>query len=320
MNKTENIELIRITNIKKSYSTRGNRGRTIKAVDGVSFSINRGETLGLVGESGCGKSTLGRVILRLTQPDSGSIVFDGSDITRVSMKRYRTRMQIIFQDPYNSLDPRYRVIDSIAEGLRGSRTGLTSAERREKTESLLGDVGLSADLRFRYPHELSGGQQQRVGIARAIAVDPEFIVCDEPVSSLDVSFQSQIINLLERLQENRGLTYLFISHDLAVVRHISDRIGVMYLGKLVEIGKSEEVISQAHHPYTKALLDAIPIPDPKISRERLLNLPVISEDTELYHSGCRYCGQCPNQMRICSEKEPELKEISHGHWSACNLN
>ena len=316
----DNTELLRIEDIRKYYQIRDASGRksVLRAVDGVSLSIRKGETLGLVGESGCGKTTLGRTILRLIEPDGGSIMFGGNDVTRANMRPYRSKMQIIFQDPYGSLDPRCRITDIVAEGFRANQAVFTKAERKERVLKLLDTVGLDIDSVYRYPHEFSGGQQQRVGIARALAVEPEFIVCDEPVSSLDVSYQAQIINLLEELQEKLGLTYLFISHDLSVVRHISDRIGVMFLGKLVEIGSSDDVVLSTSHPYSKALLEAIPIPDPEISRSREYKLLDETADRGAPERGCRYCRICENAAPECLEEEPELKEISPGHFCACH--
>ena len=313
--------LLRIENLKKCYNIRDKTGRKsiLRAVDDVSFDISRGETLGLVGESGCGKTTLGRTILRLVEPDSGSIIYDGDNITRASMRPYRSRMQIIFQDHYGSLDPRCRINDIVAEGLRVNKPGYSKSMLKSRVAELLESVGLDAEAVYRYPHEFSGGQQQRIGIARVLAVDPEFIVCDEPVSSLDVSYQAQIINLLMDLKQKLGLTYLFISHDLSVVRHISDRIGVMYLGKMVEYGLSEDVVLSASHPYTKALLEAIPTPDPKTGRSKERKLIEESADYSIPDVGCRYCYLCEHAESVCFDETPELKEISPGHLCACHL-
>ena len=315
-----NSALLSVEKLKKFYNTRDKTGKksVLRAVDGVSFNIKRGETLGIVGESGCGKTTLGRTILRLAEPNGGSIIYDGDDITRINMRPYRSRMQIIFQDPSGSLDPRTRIKDIVAEGLRVNRPEYSKVQRREIVSGLLESVGLTQDSAFRYPHEFSGGQQQRIGIARALAVEPEFIVCDEPVSALDVSFQAQIINLLKDMQDKRGLTYLFISHDLSVVRHISDRIGVMYLGKMVEFGRSDDVVLNPVHSYTKALLDAIPTPDPKIGRAKERKLFDESADFRIPVKGCRYCRLCANAADTCREKEPELKEVASGHLCACH--
>jgi len=314
--------LLRVKNLTKHFHIRDKAGRKalVRAVDDVSFCIARGETLGIVGESGCGKTTLGRTILRLTEPDGGSIIYDGEDITRVSMRPYRSRMQIIFQDPVGCLDPRCRINDIVAEGLRVNRPDLSGLQRRDIVENLLRSVGLDPGSAYRYPHEFSGGQQQRVGIARALAVDPEFIVCDEPVSALDVSHQSQIINLLADLQQRLGLTYLFISHDLSVVRHLSDRIGVMYLGKLVELGAGDDVVSSPAHPYTRALLEAIPVPDPATGRARLRMSTEDPGDFSIPDKGCRYSHQCAHAFSECRESEPGMKEISPGHLCACHLS
>ena len=316
-----NSELLNIKDLRKYFRIRNKTGRKsiLRAVDGVSFGITRGETLGIVGESGCGKTTLGRTILRLTEPDSGSIVYDGEDITDVNMRPYRAKMQIVFQDPAGCLDPRCRINDIIAEGLKVNRPGYTAEERKNIVSGLLENVGLDPTVAYRYPHEFSGGQQQRIGIARALAVEPEFIVCDEPVSALDVSYQSQIINLLLELQDKLKLTYLFISHDLSVVHHISDRIGVMYMGKLVELGSNEEIVSNPAHRYTRTLLEAIPIPDPKTSREKERKLSEESVDFIVPEKGCRYCNLCDHAISECHLTEPELKEITPNHLCACHL-
>ncbi|MCL2126522.1 MAG: ATP-binding cassette domain-containing protein [Oscillospiraceae bacterium] len=317
----DNSPLLSINDLRKCYQIRNKAGRKsiLRAVDGVSLNIAKGETLGLVGESGCGKTTLGRTILRLIEPDSGSIFYDGEDITHAHMRPYRSKMQIIFQDHYGSLDPRCRIKDIVAEGLRVNKPGLSKAELRQRVSGLLESVGLDPEYAYRYPHEFSGGQQQRVGIARVLAVDPEFIVCDEPVSSLDVSYQAQIINLLMELKAKFGLTYLFISHDLSVVRHISDRIGVMYLGHLVEYGESEDVVLTPAHPYTKALLDAIPIPDPNTGRSRERKLIEESADFSIPDVGCRYCNLCPLVIPDCFDVTPELREVAPGHLCACHV-
>ena len=319
--KMDKSTLLKLENLKKYYTVRDKAGKKsiLRALDGVSLSIMRGETLGIVGESGCGKTTLGRTILRLNEPNGGTIIYDGEDITRIDMRPYRARMQIIFQDPAGSLDPRSRILSIVAEGLRVNRPDLSAAQRTDRVLSLLESVGLPPDTAYRYPHEFSGGQQQRVGIARALAVEPEFIVCDEPVSSLDVSYQAQIVNLLQDTQEKFGLTYLFISHDLSVVRNISDKIGVMYLGKMVEFGDSEEVIQNPAHHYTKALLEAIPVPDPKIGRSKQLKLLEDSADFSIPDTGCRYCNLCEHAVPSCFEETPELKEISPYHLCACHI-
>ena len=295
---------------------------TIKAVDRVSFTINKGETLGIVGESGCGKTTMGRTILKLYDPTSGKIIFNGKDITKNSVKEMvplRKEMQMIFQDPYASLDPRMTVGDIIGEAIDIHKL-LTGAERTERIRSLLSKVGLASDHINRYPHEFSGGQRQRIGIARALAVQPSFIVCDEPISALDVSIQAQVINMLEELQEELGLTYLFIAHDLSMVKHISTHIGVMYLGRMVEKGESNKVYSEALHPYTKALLSAVPIPDPDIAKnnQRIVlegDIPTPIDPPP----GCRFKSRCKYATPICGEVDPELKEVKPGHFVACHL-
>ncbi len=319
MSNNDNI-LLQTHNLKKYFTVQQSlrKKNIVRAVDDVSFSIARGETLGLVGESGCGKSTLGRVLLRLIAPESGKILYDGNDITNIKTKDYCQKMQIIFQDPAGSLDPRSRIRDSVEEGLRVNNIGESRRERTDIVLELLDKVGLSAEHALRYPAEFSGGQLQRIGIARALAVNPEFIVCDEAVSALDVSCQSQIINLLEDMQEKLNLTYLFISHDVSVVRHISTRIGVMYLGKFVELGTSEEIGFRAAHPYTKALLSAVPIPDPQLNRARE-HTPLAGDLSISNAIGCRFCTRCDSAMSICRTVEPEMKEISPSHFCACHL-
>jgi oligopeptide/dipeptide ABC transporter ATP-binding protein len=291
---------------------------SVRAVDGVSFEIKRGETFGLVGESGCGKSTTGRCILRLIEPTSGSVYFDGRnllDTDAAELRLLRRDMQIIFQDPYASLNPRMRVSQIVEEPLTIHRIGIAK-ERRDRVVELLELVGLEGEHGTRYPHEFSGGQRQRIGIARALALNPKFIVCDEPVSALDVSVQAQVVNLLQDLQEKLGLTYLFISHGLSVVEHISSRVGIMYLGKLVEVASSEEIFRNAQHPYTRALLSSIPVPDPDIVRERVAlsgEIPTAINPP----SGCRFRTRCPLAEPQCAEVEPELVEVSPGHSVAC---
>ena len=294
----------------------------IKAVDGVSFFIRRGETLGLVGESGCGKSTTGRAILQLYRPTGGHVYFEGKDLTRIKgkeLRHMRRRMQMIFQDPYASLNPRMTVEAIVGEPLEVH--GLAKGkEKRERVQELLAQVGLNPYFINRYPHEFSGGQRQRIGIARALAVDPDFIVCDEPISALDVSIQAQIINLLQDLQEQRGLTYLFIAHDLSVVRHISDRVAVMYLGKIVELADRDELYENPLHPYTQALLSAVPIPDPDIEakRQRIIlegDVPSPANPPK----GCNFHTRCPRVMDICREKEPAFVDVGGHHFVACFL-
>jgi oligopeptide transport system ATP-binding protein len=316
-------EILRIEHLKKYFRIGGGflQGNplTIHAVDGVSLSIRKGETFGLVGESGCGKTTLGQTIVRLYEPTEGRIVFKGDDISHLSpakMRPYRQHIQMIFQDPSASLDPRMTVSSIIAESLNVAKIG-TKQERKEQVQDLLRVVGLNSYFANRYPHEFSGGQRQRIGIARALAVNPELVVCDEPVSALDVSIQAQVLNLLRHLQEQFDLTYLFIAHNLAVVAHIADRIGVMYLGKVVEVGASQEVIERPKHPYTKALISAIPIPEPGRKRERILlhgDVPSPANPPR----GCRFHPRCPIAQSKCSEDEPVLEEKYQNHWVACH--
>jgi oligopeptide transport system ATP-binding protein len=294
----------------------------VRAVDGLSFAIRKGETMGLVGESGCGKSTTGRAILQLHRPTSGTVQFEGVELTRLKgepLRKMRRQMQMIFQDPYASLNPRMTVGSIIGEPLDIHNLA-KGKEKQQRVEELLRVVGLNPYFANRYPHEFSGGQRQRIGIARALAVNPSFIVCDEPISALDVSIQAQIINLLEELQDEFGLTYLFIAHDLSVVRHISDRIAVMYLGKIVELADRLDLYENPLHPYTKALLSAVPIPDPVIERKReriILTGDVPSPVAP--PPGCRFHTRCPLADTICREQEPEFREVTPGHWAACHF-
>jgi len=321
-----NEVLIEVKNLKKYFVK--NKGfikkdlEVVKAVDDVSFYIRRGETLGLVGESGCGKSTTGRTILRLYEPTSGEILYSGKDIAKLSreqMMPYRKKMQMIFQDPYASLNSRMTVSDIIGEPMDIHHLA-SGKERQERIFELLDTVGLNKDHAARYPHEFSGGQRQRIGIARSLAVDPEFIICDEPISALDVSIQAQVVNMLEDLQEQRGLTYLFIAHDLSMVKHISDRVGVMYLGSLVEIGASSELYKNPVHPYTQALLSSIPVPDPDIAEAS--NRIVLEGDVPSPvnpPSGCKFRTRCRYAMDVCKEVTPVLKEVGKDHFAACHL-
>lgn len=325
MNNSDEI-LIEIKDLKKYFPIKNNfienKKKVVKAVDGVSLQIRKGETFGLVGESGCGKSTLGRSITRLYDITSGDIFFQGDNIAKLNkkdMKAYYRKMQIIFQDPYSSLNPNMNVEELIDEPL-ALYTNLTKKERIEKIQHLLEMVGLKKDDMEKFPYEFSGGQRQRIGIARAISIEPEFILCDEPISALDVSIQAQVVNMLEDLQEKLGLTYLFVAHDLSMVRHISDRIGVMYLGKIVEISKSNNLYNNPLHPYTKGLLSAIPVTDPKKAREA--QIEIIKGDLPSpmdIPSGCRFHTRCPYATEKCREVEPEMKEVSNGHFVACHL-
>ena len=292
----------------------------VKAVDGVSFTVREGETFGLVGESGCGKSTIGRTILRLQEPTAGSVFFDGEDLfakRRNELKPLRRNMQIIFQDPYSSLDPRMPVGDIIAEGLEIHGIG-DKRERHDIVLEMLDKVGMNPYHANRYPHEFSGGQRQRIGIARALALRPKFIICDEPVSALDVSIQSQVLNLLRNLSAEFGLTYLFIAHNLSVVEHISDRVGVMYLGKLVEVAERDDLYHNPQHPYTQALLSAIPIPKPGAKRDRVILKGEIPSPLNP-PSGCRFHTRCPYAFDRCKVEDPAFEEKTPNHWTACHL-
>ncbi|HEU4596320.1 MAG TPA: dipeptide ABC transporter ATP-binding protein [Pyrinomonadaceae bacterium] len=310
-------ELVRVRGLFKHFPV-ANSDDVVRAVDGVTFEILRGETLGLVGESGCGKSTVGRCLLRLIEPTRGEIYFDGQDVRALGggdLRRLRREMQIIFQDPYASLNPRLKVRDIVGEPFIIHGIG-TKGERRERVADLLRKVGLDPDYMNRYPHEFSGGQRQRIGIARALALNPKLIVADEPVSALDVSVQAQVINLLEDLQTEFDLTFLFISHGLAVVEHISDRVAVMYLGRIVEVASAEELYANPLHPYTRALLSAIPVPDPTRKRERIVlkgDVPTPINPP----SGCRFHTRCPEAIPECSKIDPDLREVAPGHTVAC---
>ena len=320
-------KLLQVEHLKQ-YFPAGGMGKNrkfVKAVDDVSFFVNKGETLGLVGESGCGKTTTGRSILRLYEPTGGKITFDGKVIldvenkVKVDMLPYRQKMQMVFQDPYASLDPRMTVGDIVGEAIDIHKLAANKKERHDRIISMLEKVGLNSEHANRYPHEFSGGQRQRVGIARALAVNPQFIVCDEPISALDVSIQAQVVNMFEELQEQMGLTYLFIAHDLSVVKHISDRIGVMYLGKMVELADSYELVARSLHPYTKSLFSAIPIADPikaRASKRIVLQGDVPSPLNP--PTGCRFRTRCPYADECCAQKEPEWREVEKGHYVACH--
>jgi len=322
----QNGDLIRVEKLTKHFPiTRGivfqRQVGAIQAVDKVSFTIRKGETLGLVGESGCGKTTVGRTILQLYRPTSGKVYFQDKDLTALKgedLRKMRRHIQIIFQDPYESLNPRKTVNNILSEPLMVHKTG-SSAERKDRVKELLDLVGLNPYFINRYPHEFSGGQRQRIGIARALALQPEFVVCDEPISALDVSIQAQVVNLLERLQRDLGLTYLFIAHDLSMVRHISDRVAVMYLGNIVELASRDELYTNPLHPYTQALLSAVPVPDPvkERKRERIIlkgDIPSPAHPPK----GCRFHTRCPIAMDVCRELETEWREVQPGHWVACH--
>lgn len=315
--------LVEVKHLKEYFDIQDGlfKVKKLKAVDDVSFTINKGETLGLVGETGCGKTTVGRTILNLYKPTDGEIYYDGKLIkSKEDIAEFRKKATMVFQDPYSSLNPRMTVEDIIAEPLDVHKLYKTPEERRKRVLELMEAVGLNSEHASRYAHEFSGGQRQRIGIARALAVNPEFIVCDEPVSALDVSIQAQVINMFDELQEKLGLTYLFIAHDLLVVRHISDRIAVMYLGKLVEIADSDEIYEKPLHPYTKALISAVPVPDPETARNN--KRIVLSGDIPSplnAPSGCPFRTRCPYAKEICSKAMPELKESKNGHMVACHL-
>lgn len=322
--------ILMVNQLKKYFPIKGGlMSQTVghvKAVDGVTFNLKRGHTMGLVGESGCGKTTTGRTLLRLYEPTDGTIIYDGKVLfdkkekIAVDMLPYRRRMQIVFQDPYASLDPRMTIGDIVGEGIDIHHLCANAKERHDKIISLLERVGLNSEHANRYPHEFSGGQRQRVGIARALSVRPEFILCDEPISALDVSIQAQVVNMLEDLQQQMGLTYLFVAHDLSMVRHISTRIGVMYLGRLVEVAPADELYENPLHPYTRALLSAAPIPDPKLARETR-RIALEGELPSPLHvpSGCRFHTRCPQcSFEGCKQVEPALREVTPGHFVACD--
>ena len=317
-----NDYLVEVKNLKEYFNiTTGLfQSKPLKAVDDVSFAIKRGETLGLVGESGCGKTTVGRTLLHLYKPTAGEIWFDGKQIvTKKDILEYRKKSAMVFQDPYSSLNPRMTVADIIGEPLDVHKMYQSAQERQERILELMGHVGLNSEHAARYAHEFSGGQRQRIGIARALAMNPQFVVCDEPVSALDVSIQAQVINMFDELQDKMGLTYLFIAHDLLVVRHISDRIAVMYLGKMVELADSKEIYDHPLHPYTKSLMSAVPLPDPKKAREN--KRIVLSGDIPSplnAPSGCPFRTRCPHATAACAEAMPEFKEAAPGHYVACH--
>jgi len=319
---SSNSDLIQVKSLKKYFPVRAGVMQrvvaNVQAVDDVSFNIKKGETLGMVGESGCGKTTVGRTMLRLIEPTGGSVIYNGKDIFKFKsneMKPIRRDLQIIFQDPYASLDPRVPIGESVMEGLQIHHVG-TPKERTAIMLETLKKVGLEEYHSRRFPHEFSGGQRQRIGIARALALRPKFLVCDEPVSALDVSIQSQVLNILKDLQQEFGLTYLFIAHNLSVVEHISDRVAVMYLGKMAELADRDELYRDPEHPYTQALMSAIPVPDPKMKRNRLI---LKGDVPSPLHppSGCRFHPRCPIAEKICSEQEPEFRETKPNHWVAC---
>ncbi|MBO8170620.1 MAG: ABC transporter ATP-binding protein [Bacillaceae bacterium] len=321
MTRQSNEKLVEVKNLKKYF--RLSRNQYVKAVDNVTFDIKQGETFGLVGESGCGKSTTGRTIIRLYDATDGQVIFDGKDVHQLNRKEmfdFNKDVQMIFQDPYASLNPRMTVEDIIAEGLDIHGLVANQKERRDRVVELLETVGLNKDHAVRFPHEFSGGQRQRIGIARALALDPKFIIADEPISALDVSIQAQVVNLLKQLQQDKGLTYLFIAHDISMVKYISDRIGVMYLGNLVEMTESEKLIEDPLHPYTQALLSAVPIADPHTerSRERIILKGDVPSPIDP-PSGCRFRTRCAHAKPECAEIVPEWKEVHKGHWVACHL-
>ena len=319
---SDNKTLVEVKNLKEYFNINTGlfKSKPLKAVDDVSFSIRKGETLGLVGESGCGKTTVGRTLLHLYKPTAGEIWFDGKKIeTKKDILEYRKKSAMVFQDPYSSLNPRMTVSDIIAEPLDVHKMYQNKKERQERILDLMAKVGLNSEHANRYAHEFSGGQRQRIGIARALSMSPEFLVCDEPVSALDVSIQAQVINMFDELQDQMGLTYLFIAHDLLVVRHISDRIAVMYLGKMVELADSKEIYDHPLHPYTKSLMSAVPLPDPVKAREN--KRIVLSGDIPSplnAPSGCPFRTRCPHATAACAESMPEFKEVASGHYVACH--
>lgn len=319
---SEKKPLIEVNHLKQYFNIQMGAFKTkpLKAVDDVSFFINKGETLGLVGESGCGKTTVGRTMLHLYKPTAGSVTYNGKEIrTKADVNEFRKKATMVFQDPYSSLNPRMTVEDIIGEPLDVHKMYSNKAERREHILDLMQKVGLNSEHAARYAHEFSGGQRQRIGIARSLAMNPDFIICDEPVSALDVSIQAQVINMFDELQDEMDLTYLFIAHDLLVVRHISDRIAVMYLGKMVELADADEIYNRPLHPYSKSLLSAVPVPDPKIVRANkriVLNGDIPSPLNA--PSGCPFHTRCPYATELCSQSMPEFEEIEKGHFIACH--
>lgn len=315
--------MIKVENLVKYFPVAGNRKAKVHAVDDISFEIKKGETLGLVGESGCGKSTTAKTIIRMYDPTSGSVVLDGqeiADISKLQLKPIRKKIQMVFQDPYSSLNPRMTVLELIAEPLIAQGIVTKASQAKGQIIAMLKSVGLTAEHVTRYPHEFSGGQRQRICLARALILEPEFVICDEPISALDVSIQAQVVNLLQKFKKEQNLTYLFIAHDLSMVRYVSDRVGVMYLGKIVELCDSEIIYDNPMHPYTKGLLNAIPIPDPVLAKEKVTtaikgDLPSPISPP----SGCRFHTRCESCMQICKEQEPQLKDIGNGHQVACHL-
>ena len=314
--------LIEVRDLKQYFNINvgGLKTKPLKAVDGVSFAIKKGETLGLVGESGCGKTTVGRTLLHLYKPTAGQIFYRGQEVkTAQEVKAFRKKAAMVFQDPYSSLNPRMTVSDIIGEPLDIHKMYASRKEREERILELMGNVGLNSEHAARYAHEFSGGQRQRIGIARALAINPDFIVCDEPVSALDVSIQAQVINMFDELQDRLGLSYLFIAHDLLVVRHISNRIAVMYLGKMVELAEADEIYNHPLHPYSKALMSAVPVPDPQIARaNRRIALEGDIPSPLNAPSGCPFRTRCPHATEACAESMPEFRELSKGHFVACH--
>lgn len=315
--------MVKVTDLVKYFSVPGRKRQVVHAVDGISFSIKKGETLGLVGESGCGKSTVARSVVRMYKPTSGSIVLDSQEISEMSkreLKPLRKKMQMIFQDPYSSLNPRMTVLNLVSEPLIAQGIVAKPRQAQEMVVSILENVGLSADHCSRYPHEFSGGQRQRISIARALILKPDFVICDEPISALDVSIQAQVINLLQRFKQDQVLTYLFIAHDLSMVRYVSDNVGVMYLGKMMELCDSEGIYRNPLHPYTQGLLDAVPVPDPTAStREKTVAVGGDLPSPISPPSGCRFHTRCRQAMAVCSKEEPRLRPTQDGHLVACHL-